>query len=193
MRAHHGMHVQRRAEVINTDLSTTWRVSSSGIWHRVVRWVSTDVSEEHIASILRVEEIGLLFATTPQYYLAAHCPPRFRASHPVLVSYWFRGLVHRCWQFQPKDGPMATEFQSSDWLSILLATCLLAGLLNLFLRPWRWWRYVPPKRRLKLNGLHGVISQKMILFITTALRTSNPTGRGLAMGWFPTKEVLAPI
>jgi hypothetical protein len=53
---------------------------------------------------------------------------------------------------------------------------LLAGfLLNLFLRPWRWGRYVPPKRRLKLNGLHGVISQKMILFITTAVKTSNPT------------------
>jgi hypothetical protein len=27
----------------------------------------------------------------------------------------------------------------------------------------------------QLNGLHGVISQKMILFITTALKTSNPT------------------
>jgi hypothetical protein len=26
-----------------------------------------------------------------------------------------------------------------------------------------------------LNGLHGVISQKMILFITTAVKTSNPT------------------
>jgi hypothetical protein len=38
-------------------------------------------------------------------------------------------------------------------------------LLNLFLRPWRWRRYVPPKRRLKLDGLHGVISQKMILFV----------------------------
>jgi hypothetical protein len=37
-------------------------------------------------------------------------------------------------------------------------------LLNLFLRPWIWRRYVPPKRRLNLNGLHGVISQKMILF-----------------------------
>jgi hypothetical protein len=36
-------------------------------------------------------------------------------------------------------------------------------------------RYVPPKRRLTLNGLHGVISQKIILFITTAVRTSNPT------------------
>jgi hypothetical protein len=34
-----------------------------------------------------------------------------------------------------------------------------------FLRPWRWRRYIPPKRRLHLNTLHGVTSQKMILFI----------------------------
>jgi hypothetical protein len=27
---------------------------------------------------------------------------------------------------------------------------------------------------LKFNGLHGVISQKMVLFLTTAVRTSNP-------------------
>jgi hypothetical protein len=33
------------------------------------------------------------------------------------------------------------------------------------IRPWRWRRYVPPKLRLTLNGLHGVISQKMVLFI----------------------------
>jgi hypothetical protein len=45
----------------------------------------------------------------------------------------------------------------------------------IFLRPWRWRRYVPPKRQLLHNGLHGVISQKMILFITTAVKTSNPT------------------
>jgi hypothetical protein len=36
--------------------------------------------------------------------------------------------------------------------------------MNLFCRPWRWRRYVPPKRRLTLNGLHGVISQKVALF-----------------------------
>jgi hypothetical protein len=42
-----------------------------------------------------------------------------------------------------------------------LACCFL---LNLFLPPWRWRRCVPPKRRLKLNGLHGIISQKMTLF-----------------------------
>jgi hypothetical protein len=77
---------------------------------RVVSWVSADVSEEHIASIFRVEK-----------------------SH--LLSHWF--------------------------------------LLSLFFRPWRWRRYVPPKCRLTPNGLHGVISQKMGLFITTAVRTSN--------------------
>jgi hypothetical protein len=44
-----------------------------------------------------------------------------------------------------------------------------------FLRPWRWGWYVPPKHQLTLNGLHGVISQKMVLFITTAVKTSNPT------------------
>jgi hypothetical protein len=32
-------------------------------------------------------------------------------------------------------------------------------------------RYVPPKRRLIFNGLHGDISQ-MVIFITTAVRTS---------------------
>jgi hypothetical protein len=36
-------------------------------------------------------------------------------------------------------------------------------------------RYVPPKCRLTVNGLHGVISQKIVLFITTAVRTSDPT------------------
>jgi hypothetical protein len=35
---------------------TTWRVSYSGMWRRVVCWDATDVSEEHIASIFRVEE-----------------------------------------------------------------------------------------------------------------------------------------
>jgi hypothetical protein len=36
-------------------------------------------------------------------------------------------------------------------------------------------RHVPPKRWLAFNGLHSVISQKIELFITTALRTSNST------------------
>jgi hypothetical protein len=35
----------------------------------------------------------------------------------------------------------------------------------------------------QLNRLHGVISQKMILFITTAVETSNPTRAGIAIGY----------
>jgi hypothetical protein len=46
--------------------------------------------------------------------------------------------------------------------------------LKLFLGPRRWRRYVPPKLQLQLNRLHGVTSQKVILLITTAVKTSNP-------------------
>jgi hypothetical protein len=47
-----------------------------------------------------------------------------------------------------------------------------AYLLKLFLQPWRWRRYVSPKRLLQLNRLHGVTSQKMILFINLFLISS---------------------
>jgi hypothetical protein len=70
---------------------------------------------------------------------------------------WWRVSFSRIWR-------RVVRWVSAD-------TCLLAGLLNLFLRPWRWRLYVPPKRRLKLNGLHDVISQKMILFTTTNAKT----------------------
>jgi hypothetical protein len=37
------------------------------------------------------------------------------------------------------------------------------------------YRLHPPKRQLTFNGLHGVISQKIERFITTSVRSSNPT------------------
>jgi hypothetical protein len=43
------------------------------------------------------------------------------------------------------------------------------------LRSWRWGRHVSSKRPLTFNGLHGVVSQKIEFFITTAMKTSNPT------------------
>jgi hypothetical protein len=33
-----------------------------------------------------------------------------------------------------------------------------------FFRAWKWRRYIPPKRRLTLNRLHGDLSQKIVLF-----------------------------
>jgi hypothetical protein len=58
------------------------------------------------------------------------------------------------------------------WLYLLLASrCYLAWLL----RPWRRRRHVPQKRRFTFSGLHILASLKLELFITTAVRTSNPT------------------
>jgi hypothetical protein len=39
----------------------------------------------------------------------------------------------------------------------------------------RWRRHVPLKSCWIFNGLHGVVSQKIVLFTTTAVRTSIPT------------------
>jgi hypothetical protein len=94
--------------------------------------------------------------------------------------------VCNIWSWVPdgarhQDGP-------TDWPSVVTELwlwrpfCLTPACLLVcwtILRPWRWRRYDPPKRRVQLYGLHGVISQKMILFITTAVKTSNPTRIGL--------------
>jgi hypothetical protein len=64
---------------------------------------------------------------------------------------------------------------------ILLVICFHACfLLN---RSLRWRRYVPPKCRLTVNGLHDVISQKIVLFITTAVRTTNPVNQTKLTTW----------
>jgi hypothetical protein len=42
----------------------------------------------------------------------------------------------------------------------------------LILRHWRWRWHIPPKSRLTFNGLCGVISQRIELFINTAVRVS---------------------
>jgi hypothetical protein len=56
--------------------------------------------------------------------------------------------------------------------------CESRYLIRLIPRPWRWRRYVLPKRRLTFNGLQD-ISQKIVLFITTAVRISHSTGKFL--------------
>jgi hypothetical protein len=67
------------------------------------------------------------------------------------------------------------------WLTPLqwLLTNLCCHLLTLVPRsliflPWRWKRYVPPKRRFT-QDLHGTTSQKTTFFIITAVKTSNLT------------------
>jgi hypothetical protein len=83
-----------------------------------------------------------------------------------------------------KDEPIGTEFYPLFPIYTGLPTgehsaCHLVAhwFAELFLWPWRGRQYVPPKHRVQLNRLHGVISQKTILFITPAVNTSNPTFR----------------
>lgn len=52
--------------------------------------------------------------------------------------------------------------------------CLLVVWFTLL--PWIWRQYVPPKCWTS-TGLHGVTSQKTVLFTVTAVKTSNPTRR----------------
>jgi hypothetical protein len=42
-------------------------------------------------------------------------------------------------------------------------------LFSLFSRPWRWRRYVPPKRRLTLNGLTALYPRRWYSSLTWML------------------------
>jgi hypothetical protein len=58
------------------------------------------------------------------------------------------------------------------WSRALLFICIMLAFAWLLLLRWRW--RVPPKRRLKFNGLRDVTSQEMQLLILTVVRTWHP-------------------
>jgi hypothetical protein len=95
-------------------------------------------------------------------------PQTFRISEII-----FSALRNSVWN------EFETYFCNMCYKEIFDMLCLPAAFTLFFpwliLRLWRWRRHVPPKRRLTFNGLHGVISRKAELFITTGVRTSNPT------------------
>jgi hypothetical protein len=65
--------------------------------------------------------------------------------------------------------------KSTIFWDIMPCSPLKAGLLLGFFFDPEDGDDVPPKSWLTFNRLHGVISQKIVLFITTAVRTSNAT------------------
>jgi hypothetical protein len=73
------------------------------------------------------------------------------------------------------------ETASCLW-SIHYSACHLLShwfLAQLILLPWRWRRHVLPKHQLTFNRLYGVMSKKIVLFITTTVRTTNPTYKSI--------------
>jgi hypothetical protein len=75
------------------------------------------------------------------------------------VKWYFRGAYYLHFQCQRISQSSACH---------LLSCWFLAWLI---LWPWRWRHCALPKCRLFLNGLHGIISQKLELIITTAVRS----------------------
>jgi hypothetical protein len=59
---------------------------------------------------------------------------------------------------------LARSQLESRWQAETACHLLSRWYLARRIRPWRWRRYIPPKRLLIFNGLHGVLSQKTILF-----------------------------
>jgi hypothetical protein len=60
-------------------------------------------------------------------------------------------------------------------------------------RRFGWRRHAPRKRRLIFNGLHGVITQKIELFISTAVRSSNPTNSTKYFYRFRTNDTILHV
>jgi hypothetical protein len=167
-------------------INLIWIASSSGIWRRVVRRVSTDVSEEHIASIFRVEEIGSANQRASRWQAECSASRKSGIYGEQRVSRRLELGSHWPVLRQNKTAntyglnPWTNRKQAPECVVLKRAVSVAAVSSQVTLRgrgkqhrsagPW----YVPSKRRLKLNGLHLVISQ-MILFITTSVKTSNPT------------------
>jgi hypothetical protein len=112
--------------------------------------------------------IGLCISRTGHVQFCTHL--EFKCNYWLITSNRVKNVGFEVFTAVVMKSTSIMFWDMTPWRIILLLTCLLAGLLagfllNLFLRPWRCRRYIPPKRRLTLKGLHGIISQEMILSV----------------------------
>jgi hypothetical protein len=81
----------------------------------------------------------------------------------------------------PLQGSWVT--QATAELSLLHASCWF--LARFTLQYWRKRRHVPLKRRMTLNGLHDIMSQKTELFVTITAKISNLTRLTTRLSYIP--------
>jgi hypothetical protein len=86
-----------------------------------------------------------------------------------IASIWWENVSWT--QFLCNDNPQM--FLEPAWASDCSHLLTPVPRSRIFL-PWRWRRYVPPKRRFT-EDLHGSTSQKTAFFVVTAVKTSNLT------------------
>jgi hypothetical protein len=120
----------RVKNVSNKSCREVWRVLSSGIYHCVIYWKSTDVSEEHVTSMFRVKELAKKRTSMKQACLLP-------ASHWFLASLlhvfcWFLAcLVPQPWRWRrpvpPKHQLTFNRLHSIISQKIELFTQLMSG------------------------------------------------------------------
>jgi hypothetical protein len=78
-----------------------------------------------------------------------------------------------CYRLNRLQGHSAPErFRSIEKQIVDYSHLLTVVPCSRIFLPWRWRRYVPPKRRFT-QYLYGATSQKTVFFIVTAVKTSN--------------------
>jgi hypothetical protein len=88
----------------------------------------------------------------------------------------YNGVQQKVWELsQLSVGKSASE--EPAWAGGCSQLHTLVPRSRIFL-PWRWRRYVPPKRRFTQDP-YGARSQKTVFFMVTAVKTSNLTIQGL--------------
>jgi hypothetical protein len=112
---------------------------------KLLKWILSGVNN----FFLRFEVLTAIVMKSSIFWDITPCSP-------LKVNRSFRG---KC-RFHFQNRSQARNERERRW-KIELLCWFLAWFI---LRPWRWRRLFPPKRRLSFNGLHGVVSQKIKLF-----------------------------
>jgi hypothetical protein len=137
-------------------------VTQGGIWH-VIRWMRNKNQESHYSHTAH-----FISQFTPVLRHSAENKLQVRhtlVGFEILTAVAMRSTIF--WDITPCS-PLKVNrrFGRIYRLQLQSFSCHLLPrwfLARLILRPWRWRVYVPLKRRLTFNGLHGVITQKIVL------------------------------
>jgi hypothetical protein len=137
---------------------------------------STETCVDWIHTVRLKTSSGSVFSSGAEYCTGNHVIYQRKQVTHLMTYYDFRFSQRRFWDITPcnplkVNGSFGEKchlhLQGSPLFFHFFSRWFLARSI---LRPSRWRRYFPPKSLLNFNGLHGVIYQKITLFIYKIFR-----------------------